>query len=122
MRALLFLLALIAQPAVAARVDIGALQASGAVVTCVDEAGLQLVVTGNRNWLLLRQGRGTLRAELVDGCSGMGRNRIIVRANAQGRLCRNDLIGVVDPVGGMNYGQCRIGRIEPIVIPKGARL
>lgn len=121
MRSALLILAVLAAPALAARTDVGALPASGPAVKCLDETGLQYVVTGNRDWLLVRQGRGTFRAELVDGCPGMGANRIIARRNTQGRLCRNDLINVVDPVGGMNYGQCRIGRIEPIAVPRGAR-
>ncbi len=121
MRCLLPVLALLAAPVQAARTDVGALPVSGAAVTCLDETGMQYVVTDSRDWLLLRQGRGAWRAEMVDGCPGLGRFRIIVRANTQGRLCRNDLINVVDPVGGMNFGQCRIGRIEPVTVPRRAR-
>jgi hypothetical protein len=121
MRLILPVLALLAAPALAARTDVGALPASGAAVKCLDETGLQFVVTGNRDWLLVRHGRGAFRAELVGGCPGMGANRIIARRNTQGRLCGNDLIEVIDPAGGMNYGQCRIGRIEPVSIPRGAR-
>ena len=114
-------LMLLATPALAARSDVGMLPANGPALTCLDETGLQFVVTDNRDWLLLRQGRGAFRAQLVGGCPGIGRNRIIARRNTQGRLCGNDLIDVIDPVGGMNHGQCRIGRIEPVQIPKGAR-
>jgi hypothetical protein len=121
MRSVTIILALLAAPALAARTDVAALPVSGAVVNCLDEHRIQYVVTDNRDWLLLRQGRNNWRAEMVGGCPGLSRFRIIVRANTQGRLCRNDLINVVDPVGGMNFGQCRIGRIEPIAVPKGAR-
>lgn len=116
MQSLMIMLALLT-----ARTDVGALPASGVAVKCLDETGLQFVTTNNRDWLLLRHGRAAFRAELVGGCPGMGANRIIARRNTQGRLCGNDLIEVVDPVGGMNHGQCRIGRIEPVTVPRGAR-
>jgi hypothetical protein len=121
MRRLLALLALATAPANAARTDIGVLPATGAAVKCLDETGLQFVVTDNRNWLLVRQGRSAFRAELVGGCPGISANRIIARVGTQGRLCRNDLINVIDPVGGMNYGQCRIGWIEPVALSRGTR-
>jgi hypothetical protein len=121
MRLALLLLALSATPTAAARVEIGALPAAGPAVKCLEESGLQLVTTDSPQWRVLRQGRNAWRAALVDGCPRLGRNRIIARRNTQGRLCFNDLVEVIDPVGGMNLGQCRIGRIEPVSIPKGAR-
>jgi hypothetical protein len=113
--------AVLANPVAAARVDIGAVPATGPAVTCVEESGLQLVTTDSPDWLVLRQGSNTWRAALIDGCPRLGRNRIIARINTQGRLCFNDLVAVIDPVGGMNHGQCRIGRIEPVTIPRGVR-
>ena len=113
--------AVLANPVGAARIDIGAVPATGPAVPCVEEGGLQLVTTDSPDWLVLRQGRSMWRAALIGGCPRLGRNRIIARINTQGRLCFNDLVAVIDPVGGMNHGQCRIGRIEPVAIPKGAR-
>lgn len=118
----ILVLLLLPAPALAAPADVGALAATGPALPCLDETGLQFVITNSRDWLLLRHGRGAFRAELVGGCPGLNRQRIIVRRNTQGRLCRNDLIEVIDPAGAMNYGQCRIGRIEPVAISRGARL
>lgn len=115
---------LLAAPAIAAapKVDIASLPATGPAQMCVVDKGANMVVTSRTDMIMVRAGAGWFRAALPGGCPSLTSNRIIVRRTTMSQLCHNDLFEVVDPMGvGMSYGLCRIGMLEPVSVPKGAR-
>ena len=115
---------LLAAPAIAAapKADITTFAATGPARMCVTDKGANIVVTSRTDMVMVRAGSGWFRAALPGGCPSLTPNRIIVRRTTMSQLCHNDLFEVVDPMGvGMSYGLCRIGMLEPVSVPKGAR-
>jgi hypothetical protein len=68
----------------------------------------------------LRGGR-TYRNDLPQSCPRVSRpGTAIVHRSTIDRLCNVDTIDVVDPVSGINYGACQLGKFQPYELPEGA--
>jgi hypothetical protein len=88
-------------------------QPSGTAISCVPlrdlggnrSAGQGAVIfgSGNRVWV----------NRPPAGCPVIRHGRTVTLRTTGSQLCRGDIINVVDPVSGINYGSCGVGDFEP---------
>jgi hypothetical protein len=48
-------------------------------------------------------------------------DRILIFRSTQNQYCELDQFEVVEPISGINYGLCGLGRFTPVEVPKGTR-
>ena len=87
---------------------------AGAPVSCVD----QRTLSGNRSageGAIIFDGPGDLIYvnRPPAGCPDLSFDRALVTRTISGRLCRGDIVTVVDPLNGTQYGGCGLGDFVP---------
>lgn len=89
---------------------------AGPPVDCVNQRDLG----GNRSLAdgsLLFDGRTSGGIIYVNrpaaGCPSVNAGRALIVRTPSTRLCRGDIVNVVDPVNGMSYGSCGLGDFTP---------
>jgi hypothetical protein len=88
---------------------------SGPPVTCVDERDLR----GNRsagNGAIIFEGMSSATLwvnQPAGGCPSLEGSRMLVARTPSARLCRGDIVSVVDPVAHITYGGCGLGDFTP---------
>ncbi len=86
----------------------------GEPISCVNQRDLR----GNRSageGAVIFTGAGSLIYvnRPPAGCPELDSGRALITRTTTGRLCRGDIVSVVDPVTGTNYGSCGLGDFVP---------
>lgn len=122
MMALALLLA--AAPAAAKKApptDPMTLKATGESQTCIpSRANISTKQSGD-NVVMFRAGSKWFRNELRARCPWMRDDRILIFRTMTTQYCELDPFEIVEPVSGINYGICSLGRFTPVEVPKGTR-
>lgn len=72
--------------------------------------------------LMFRAGASSwFRNELRARCPSLRDDRILVFRTTITQYCELDPFDVVDPVSGINFGVCSLGRFTPVEVPRGTR-
>ena len=120
----LALLIALAGPALAAKTpptDPMTLKATGEPRTCISMRSDVSTKAAGDNVLMFRWGSSWFRNELRARCPWMRDDRITIFRTTQNQYCELDAFDVVDPISGINFGICALGRFTPVEVPKGTR-
>ncbi|WP_114952930.1 hypothetical protein [Sphingosinicella terrae] len=87
---------------------------AGQPLPCVSQRDLR----GNRsvgNEAILFEGPGDVVYvnRPPGGCATLNSGRTLVTRTTSGRLCRGDIVTIVDPVSGVDFGSCGLGDFVP---------
>jgi hypothetical protein len=97
------------------------LKATGEPRTCIPtRANVSTKQVGD-SVLMFRVGSNWFRNELRARCPWMRDDRILVFRTNTTQYCELDPFEVIEPVSGISYGICSIGRFTPVEVPKGTR-
>jgi hypothetical protein len=98
------------------------LKATGEPRTCIpSRANVSTKPAGN-SVLMFRAGTSSwFRNELRAICPALRDDRILIFRTTTTQYCELDPFDVVDPVSGINFGICSLGRFTPVGVPKGTR-
>lgn len=97
------------------------LKATGEPRTCIsNRANVSTKMAGD-SVLMFRSGSTWFRNELRARCPWMRDDRILTFRTTTTQYCELDPFDVVEPISGINYGICSLGRFTPVEVPKGTR-
>lgn len=87
---------------------------AGTSVSCVRQPDLR----GNQSFgesVIMFEGRGDIVwiNRPAGGCPTMNMGRSLVTRTTTTQLCRGDIVSVVDPVSGVQFGGCGLGDFVP---------
>lgn len=124
LRMMALALVLAAAPATAKKApptDPMTLKATGESQTCIpSRANISTKQSGD-SVVMFRAGSRWFRNELRARCPWMRDDRILIFRSMTTQYCELDPFEVVEPVSGINYGICALGRFTPVEVPKGTR-
>lgn len=124
LRAWALALLLAAAPATAQKApptDPMTLKATGEARTCIPSRANVATRQSGDSVLMFRAGSNWFRNELRARCPWMRDDRILIFRSTTTQHCELDPFEIVDPVSGINYGICALGRFTPVEVPKGTR-
>lgn len=97
------------------------LKVTGESRTCIPARSNVSTKPAGEAVLMFRFGNDWFRNELRARCPWMRDDRILIFRSSQNQYCELDPFDVVEPVSGINYGICSLGRFTPVEVPKGTR-
>jgi hypothetical protein len=114
----------LATPAFAAKpppTDPMTLKAKGDSRTCIPSRANVSTKQAGETVLMFRSGSSWFRNELRARCPWMRDDRVLVFRTMTTQYCELDPFDIVDPISGMNFGICSLGRFTPVEVPRGTR-
>jgi hypothetical protein len=124
LRTVVLALLLAAAPAAAQKApptDPMTLKATGEAQTCIPTRANVSTKQAGDSLLMFRSGSNWFRNELRARCPWMRDDRILIFRTTMTQYCELDPFEIVDPVSGINFGICSLGRFTPVEVPKGTR-
>jgi hypothetical protein len=97
------------------------LKVLGETRTCIPSRANVSTKQVGESVLMFRAGSNWFRNDLRARCPWMRDDRILVFRSTQTQYCELDPFEVIEPVSGINYGICSLGRFTPVEVPKGTR-
>jgi hypothetical protein len=114
-----------AAPALAAEkappTDPMTLKATGETRTCIPNRANVSTKQSGDSVLMFRSGSNWYRNELRARCPAMRDDRILIFRTTTTQYCELDPFEIVEPVSGINFGICSLGRFTPVEVPRGTR-
>ncbi|MFN7398382.1 MAG: hypothetical protein ACK5SX_04785 [Sandaracinobacter sp.] len=98
------------------------LTAKGEPRTCIPNRTNVSTKAAGQSVLMFRTGGGNwFRNELRARCPVLRDDRILIFRTTTTQYCELDPFDVVDPISGINFGICSLGKFTPVKVPKGTR-
>lgn len=86
---------------------------AGQPQSCINATASRTSRTIDREGILFGTGSRIYLNRPRDGCPQLREGRALVTRTPTGQLCSGEIVRIVDPVNGINYGACSLGEFVP---------